>query len=481
MVLAAGLLLGGCATWSGEFAPEAPHAAKRPNLIIIMTDDQGYGDLGVQPRLQEIETPNLDRLALEGIRMTDAYSNAPVCSPSRAALLTGRYQQFIGYYDNWESQVGFHADEIILPQYLKEAGYRTGICGKWHMGWFEHNHPLAKGFDDHFGFSGGMHDYFAADIGETWQGGAHDVNFVEHNGERRDSIVYMTRDVTDHALDFIADAGDEPFFLYLPYTTPHTPLQAKEEDLARYAGRDDMDTNRKVVRAMYDSLDRNVGRLLDYLDDTGLAENTMIVFYGDNGGLASGCDNYVFHGSKGYLSEGGIRVPFLARWPAVLPAGTVYTKPTLHIDVMPTMLAAAGVTIPDDASGVNLLPHWLGETATPPHVTLHWQMHHTAMNRWAIREGDWKLVQARNIEGLFNLADDPSESNDLREAHPEVAERLRARHEEWRKSTIPSRVTPETRRMNGWEIRFAHELHTPQMQGHTILRRLEREQEGQTQ
>lgn len=259
-------------------------------------------------------------------------------------LLQGRYPANLGYYDNWEAQVGLHPDECIAPHYLKPLGYHCAAIGKWHLGWQEHNQPLKKGYDYHFGFNAGMHDYFEADEGETWEGGPFDVNWVTENGKLIEKIKYMPDELTDRTLKFIDRCQADPFFIYLAYTTPHGPHQAKEEDLARYES-DEIDPHRKVVRAMYDALDRNIGRLLDHLNDKGMLDNTFIVYSGDNGGLRAeaGCHNWKLRGSKGRLTEGGIRVPFLAQWPKVLPKGRVYEQPVINIDIIPTMFAAAEV------------------------------------------------------------------------------------------------------------------------------------------
>lgn len=455
--------------------PAPGQSSRPPNLILIVTDDQGYGDMGVQPRTMEIETPNMDRIANEGIRLTDAYANTPICGPSRAAIMTGEYNQRLGFYDNWESQVGLLPGQKVAPHYLKPLGYRTAIIGKWHLGWQPHNQPPAMGFDYNYGFSAGQHDYFDPDNGHTWEGGSHDINHMWLNGERVDELGYMTDDITDHALKFLEETGDDPYFLYIAYTTPHGPHQVPEDRLAVYAGREDMDTGRKVVRAMYDSLDDNIGRILEYLDETGQAEDTFIIFTGDNGGLAGVCDNHVFRGSKGYLSEGGIRIPFVARWPGRIDPGSVYTEPIIHMDILPTFLAAARAEIPASMTGVNLLPHWSGELEEPPHEALHWRMHPVADNRWATRMGDWKLVQARNVEGLFNLKDDPGEENDLSETHPEIVDRLHRLHQEWHAGNAPSLASGERRRLHFTEVLFRHELRGPSVRSSEVLKRLERE------
>lgn len=436
----------------------------RPNLILIVTDDQGWADLGCwKEKTEPIETPNIDRIARNGVRFTDAYASAPICSPSRAALLSTRYQQRFGYYDNWESQVGYDADQPILPRRLKPLGYRTAAIGKWHLGWFEHNHPLAMGFDFHYGFSGGMHDYFSADDGETWEGGPYDINFMEKNGQRlpSDELSYMPDNLTDAAIEFIGQEPKEPFFIYLAYTTPHGPHQAPEEYLRKQVANESAsDAHRKMVLAMVDALDQNIGRLLDYLEETGQIDNTMIVYTADNGGLArkAGCSNGPLLGSKGYLSEGGIRTCAVGSWPARWPAGVDYREPVINIDFSASMLAAGGAPALAEDDGVDLTPFLCGEQQGRPHDTLHWQMHHTAMNRWAVREGDWKLVKARNVEGLFNLADDIGETTDLSGNYPEIVDRLKSKHQVWHQKNSPSRVNDDTRRVHIWELRFRKDM-----------------------
>jgi arylsulfatase A-like enzyme len=435
----------------------------KPNFIVIMTDDQGWADLGVHPyRTRPLDTPNLDRIAKEGALFTDAYAPAPICSPSRAAFLTARYQQRFGYYDNWEAQVGFDADQMTIPQYLKPLGYKSAIFGKWHLGWFEHNHPLEMGFDYHFGFTGGMHDYVKPDEGETWQGGPFDANFMELNGKRLDKLDYMPNDITDHVIYFMEQTS-EPFFIYAAYTTPHGPHQALDADLEKYVGDDTAgDDHRKVVRAMYDALDRNVGRILDYLEKTGRDKNTFVAFMADNGGLdpKSGCDNGPLHGSKGYLSEGGIRTCCAAKWPGVIPAGITYREPVINFDFTSTMLSQAGIDIETDPliEGTDLIPYLQKRKSGPPHESLHWQMHYTDMGRWAVRMGNWKLVKSRNIEGLFNLRDDISETTDLTEKHPDIKEKLWAKHLEWHSKNQTSRVNDMTRRPHIWEFRFRSDM-----------------------
>ncbi len=463
----AGLIAWGCsALFSTARAEDAAPSARRPNLLLIVTDDQGWADLGCwKEKTLPIETPNIDRLAREGVRFTDAYATCPVCSPSRAALLTMRYQQRFGYYDNWEAQVGLDAGQVLLPNRLKPLGYRTAAVGKWHLGWFRHNHPLAMGFDSYYGFTGGMHDYFTADEGETWEGGPPDRNFMEENGKRLppDALTYMPDQLTDKAIDFIKQNTEQPFFIYLAYNTPHGPLQAPDSYLKRYANDNTVpDKNRKLMRAMLDALDYNIGRLLDSLESTGLADDTLIIYTSDNGGVAAKgvSDHGPLFGSKGHLSEGGIRTCALGRWPGHWPSGVDYSEPVIGIDFSASMLAAAGIQPSGirEVEGTDLTPFLQGQKTGRPHDTLHWQMHHTDMGRWAVREGDWKLVKSLNIEGLFNLREDIGETRDLRKQYPEIAERLYRKHMEWRALNQPSRVNDDTRRVHIWELRFRKDM-----------------------
>lgn len=449
--------------------------ASPPNIILIVTDDQGYGDLGCYPGKVPIETPNIDRLAHEGVLMTDAYAAAPICGPSRAAIMTGIYQQRIGFYGNFQAQIGLPEGTPILPGYLRESGYTNGLVGKWHLGHHEFNHPLVMGFDTFFGFLGGQHDYYEPDWGSSWYWGPFDVSYIEHNGVRVDAVDYLTDEFSQRALDFLRESKDQPFFLYLAYNTPHAPLQANVADLDGYVDRTDIPIGRANLRAMLDSLDRGVGQILDFLDDHDLADNTFIVYYGDNGGLHetenTGFDNWILNGSKGMLSEGGIRVPALARWPGVIPAGSVYNEPIHHIDILPTILAAAGMEVPGEVEGANLLPHWRGEADGPPHETLNWANGHESPGQWAIRKGDWKLVRSTNIEGLYNLADDISETTDLSDVHPDIREELWNLHLEWREDNVPSLVTRENSVVGKGElIFFRRESRGPSTDTRNILR-----------
>lgn len=439
---------------------------QKPNVLWIVVDDQGWADLGFQEKRNlPIETPNLDKLAASGIVLSDAYACAPICSPSRAGMLLGNYPQFHGYYDNWDSQIGLPADAKIAPAYFNKLGYRTAAFGKWHLGWQEHNHPRKLGFDYHYGFTAGQHDYFLTDTGHTWYGGPMSVNSLEFNGERvkEREIPYMTDLLTDETIKFIQSTKNQPFFAYLAYTVVHAPHQAKREHLEHYANKE-MTENRKVVRAMYDSLDENIGKLVQALRKEKKLKNTLIIYTSDNGGLAfrAGADNGPLKGSKGYLSEGGIRVPMIMSWADKLPKGKVYRQPVINIDMLPTSLAAVGApqAMIQECGGVNLMPYLLGVKKGMPRESLHWQMGELPRKRWAVRKGKWKLVQARNVAGLYDLEADIAEAKDLSDQYPEKVQELQASHDAWNKMLKPSKVTTETRNVGLAELLFRREWTT---------------------
>ncbi len=405
--------------------------AKRPNIILIFSDDQGYGDLSCYPHTLPIQTPNIDRLASEGLRLTDAHVSAPICSPSRAGLLTGRYQQRFGYYGNGDAEPGIPTSQRLLGHYLKPAGYTTACIGKWHLGWEEKNHPLNMGFDEFFGFLGGQHDYFDPNIGHPGVGQDPNGYAPIYDGtELVEQIEYTTIDFTRRALDFINRHAHHPFCLYLAYNAIHGPLQAPQEYLARY---NNGATNRDKVRAMLDVMDEGVGQLLDTLKNNGIDDNTMVFFISDNGGsLSTGHHNWKLREGKGRLFEGGIRIPFIVRWPKGLPKNKTYSAPVITLDVLPTILAAVGLQPPDDPAldGVNLLPYFQGKISEPPHELLYWSFAEKT-NRWAIRRGDWKLVHEKSDFGLYNLKNDLQEQNNLIEDQPQITEELTALYESW--------------------------------------------------
>ncbi len=414
-------------------------SAAPPNVILIVADDLGYGDVSFQGSTQ-IKTPHLDALAASGVRFTQGYVSAPVCSPSRAGMLTGRNQVRFGYDNNLDDNTpgfdpefaGLNVKEKTIADRLKAAGYTTGLIGKWHLGSRLQFHPLKRGFDEFWGFIGGGHNYFP-----TKKDGKPEP-LIQCNFKTTAPITYLTDDMGSEAVDFIQRHRVQPFFLYLAFNAPHAPMQATQDDLEKFAFI--ADKNRRTYCAMVYRLDVNIGRVVEALAKAGLTTNTIIAFVSDNGGPVdqNGSLNAPLNGQKGILLEGGMRVPFLMSWPGTLSSGMVFTNPVTTLDFTPTFLAAAGKPVEkkDDFDGVNLLPYLRGENPAPPHDTLLWRFTISA----AIREGDWKLIRLPDrFPTLFNVATDPSEEHDLASANLDVTRRL-------------------LRQLGDWDVRLPHPL-----------------------
>lgn len=464
--------------------------ADRPNIILIVADDLGWGDLGCYPKgaawgeEAHTPTPNMDALAAKGVKCMQGYTTGMVCAPSRAGLISGQYEQRFGYYGFEDSLAPLPEDLKLLPEALREAGYRTGMIGKWHISSAPGSWPLDRGFDRFFGFIGGQHDFYEANIGETMHGVGCSSDAPIYDQETPvTEIKYLTEEFTDQAMDFIARDGEKPFFLYLPYNAPHPPLQAPWEHLEKYASArpDGMFTNRDIARAMIGNLDDNVGRLCAWLEEKGLRENTLIILTSDNGGRDGGPGDVTQHngglkGRKGTYYEGGIRVPFILSWPKGLPAGEVYTKPVSQLDFYPTFLAIAGATDlkTQPLDGVNLIPYLNGENKAVPHPRMYWCIEHPGT--WAVREGDWKLVhEVANLDSLrrnsgqprtvtrqlYDLGSDPEETHDLIEDKPEVAQRLQKLFDDFRSELKPARGTPEI--VAEWKATLAERQKKPEL------------------
>lgn len=410
--------------------------SRRPNIVIILADDLGYADLGFQA-CKDIPTPHLDALAKSGVRFTNAYVSHPFCSPTRAGLLTGRYQQRFGHennprYDPTDPVLGLPLDQVTIADVLKSSGYATGIAGKWHLGATPKHHPLRRGFSEQFGFIGGGHDYFQNNLpGEKRE------YFIpiERNGDPVPEKDYLTDALSREACAFIRRHEKDPFLLYLAYNTPHTPLQPAEKYAARVAGIAD-ETRRKYA-AMVCALDDGVGQVMRTLRETGRDADTLVVFFSDNGGPVgvNGSSNAPLRDGKGTVYEGGIRVPFVMRWPGRLKPGVVDT-PVISLDVFPTAAALAGAPVPKNLDGVDLMPFLTGKSKQPPHPVLHWRAGGGAT--WAIREGRYKLLQPRNGPmALYDLDKDIGETADIAESDPGLVRRLLASHEAWNRQLVP--------------------------------------------
>ncbi|QGJ71966.1 Hypothetical protein PBC10988_36790 [Planctomycetales bacterium 10988] len=408
----------------------------QPNIIVIFADDLGYEDLGVQGS-PDAKTPFIDSLATNGVRCTSAYVTAPVCSPSRAGLLTGRYQNRFGFefLVNDDSivlpgkQVGLDPGETTIAYQMNRLGYATGCVGKWHLGKEEPFFPTERGFDEFYGTLG-QSGHYEPVLYDSRQG---------RKGKKiRTEGYYTTDDFSRRAVEFIHDHRQEPFFLYLAHFAVHTPHVAPEHYLSRFPNVSDPE--RKTYLAMLSAMDDGVGKVLAALQETGLEENTMVIFLSDNGGT-KGSSNKPLEGRKGNTWEGGIRTPFLVQWKGKLQPGTEFDGMISSLDILPTSIAAAGGKIDPnwELDGVNILPYLTGERQGDPHEVLFWRFG----TQWAVRSQDWKLLQAREASGgtiqiantgpvrLFNLDEDIGEENDLTAKNPEKAEELRRLWEAW--------------------------------------------------
>jgi arylsulfatase A-like enzyme len=417
--------------WCGASAAAADEAqAKKPNILLIVGDDMGYADTGPYG-CKEIPTPHLDSLAKKGVRCTSGYVSGPYCSPTRAGLLTGRYQQRFGHEFNPgpdpNGEIGLPLSEQTLADRLQAAGYATGMVGKWHLGNAEKFHPLSRGFQEFYGFLGGARSYFP--LGPRSGAG---VQMIRGREPVQNEEPYTTETFAKEANAFIDRHAKEPWFLYLTFNAVHTPMHATEKYLSRFA--EVQDPKRRTYCAMMSAMDDAIGEVLKKIDETGATQNTLVMFVSDNGGptAANGANNLPLRGFKAQTWEGGIRVPYLVQWPGKLPAGKVYDEPVIQLDLHTTALAAAGLT--ENAKkwnldGVDLLPHLSGKATAPPHDSLYWRFG----PQMAIRHGNYKLVKAVGIDqpALYDLAADIGEQKDLSAELPDVAKDLMARYEAW--------------------------------------------------
>ncbi|MEM8494820.1 MAG: sulfatase-like hydrolase/transferase [Planctomycetota bacterium] len=420
-------------------------ADRPPNLVLIVTDDQGYRDVGFNGGTQ-IPTPNLDRIANEGVCFQQGYVTYAVCGPSRAGLITGQYQDRFGGSLNPTPNPavpnnGVPLTEKNLAELLKPKGYTSMIVGKWHLGTYPNLRPLVRGFDEFYGFLSGGHDYFPEnltfetleDVNTKW--GWYRTKLLDQE-QRVGTTKYLTDELSDRAVDFIDRQKNAPFFLYLAYNAPHTPMQASEEYLARFSHIEN--EKRRTYAAMVASVDDGVGRVLDKLDEHGLAEDTLVVFLSDNGGATNNAsNNYPLRGHKGSSYEGGIRVPFAMRWTGMMPAGVDYAHPVSALDVAGTIAAAAEVDVAADKplDGVDLVPFVTGQADGRPHDTLVWRKYNPG--EWVVRHGDEKLIHRKGVYELFDIAADTGETNNLAEKRPERVAALKALFDAWAEPMVP--------------------------------------------
>jgi arylsulfatase A-like enzyme len=430
--------------------------APRPNILLIVADDLGYNDVGFQS-CRDIPTPNLDQLAASGVRCTNGYVSYPVCSPSRAGFLTGRYQQRFGHEFNpvWnpESTVfGLPLSQTTLADALGGAGYTTGIVGKWHLGAHPQFHPNRRGFAEFFGFLGGGHRYLPDSHAEVEVGAGKKAspNDEEHaspmlrNTAEEPERGELTTRLGEEATAYVSQHANDskPWFLYFAFNAPHTPLQARADMLQRFAHI--ADERRRTYAAMVATVDEAVGRVISGLETSGQRNRTLIFFFSDNGGPmtkrnANASKNTPLRGQKGDVFEGGIRVPFVVSWPGRLPAGQTYELPVSSLDVFPTALAAArtkrDARLPS-LDGVDLVPFLTRKNRAAPHARLFWRM--DGGEAFAVREGNWKWIRTySNPPELYNLADDIGESHNVAQSHPDIATRLASAAAAWNRGLVP--------------------------------------------
>jgi len=412
---------------SAKAGPVAPPATAKPNILFIVADDLGFADVGFQG-CKDIPTPNIDALAASGVRFRNGYVSCPVCSPSRAGLMTGRYQNRFGHEFNPVGYKALPLAEKTLADRLKAAGYVTGLVGKWHLGGgVPELYPTSRGFDEFFGFLAQAHDYFRA-------------AGIVRGREPVASMDYTTDAFGREAVDFIERHKQQSWFLYLAFNAVHCPLQATPERLAKFS--QIANPRRRAYAAVALALDEAIGTVMKKLAETGQDRNTLVFFISDNGGALiqlPGC-NAPLRGGKTQMLEGGIRVPFVLAWPGHLKPG-VEERPVIHLDAHATALALAGVEPERPIDGVNLIPYLTGQNSGSPHEALYWRYG----EQMAIRVGDYKLVRYNKRENedqvtavqLYNLSDDIGESRDLAAAMPEKVRELQARWDAWNGTLVP--------------------------------------------
>jgi arylsulfatase A-like enzyme len=413
----------------------AAHAeVRKPNVIVIVADDLGYADLGCQGSKDAV-TPHIDSIAKNGVRFTSGYVSCPVCSPSRAGLMTGRYQQRFGHEFNPGpphvaafKPFGLSHSETTLPQRMKQAGYVTGMVGKWHLGYSNEFLPYNRGFDEFFGFPGGAHSYLDWDEKE--------INPIMRGKEVLHGKDFLTETFAHEAASFIGRHQKEPFFLYVPFNAVHTPMEVLE----RYRQRFDKikDKKRQTFLAMLSALDDGVGEVLNKVHECHLDNDSLIFFFSDNGGptAKNTSRNDPLRGVKSQVWEGGIRIPFMVQWKGHLAAGTTYDKPVIALDIHATAAAVAEASVPEKQKldGVNLIPYLTAKTNESPHEFLFWRYG----RQWAVRNKQWKLVHYSDETGvqLFDLTRDVGETSDLAGTNPEVVKTLQVAWSRWNAELI---------------------------------------------
>ncbi len=439
------LLVALISVFSLSIAVEAADMSERPNIIVILADDLGYQDVGFNG-CTDFATPNIDSLAKKGVRFANGYVTHSFCAPTRAGLMTGRYQQRFGFetnppYDIHNTHSGLPKSEITIAKRLQKVGYRTGMVGKWHLGASHIHHPNNRGFDFFFGFLGGGHDYFRVDVTQPAHEGY--LQPLMHNKQPATVKGYLTGQLTDEAIGFIDRNKEKPFFLYVAYNAPHTPLQAPKQTIEKLGHI--KHKQRRAYAAMVVEMDECIGRIIDTLEQNKLHQRTLVFFLSDNGGPLNDKDpqksftsNSPLRGGKGDLYEGGVHVPFVACWPGKLKAGQVYDKPINSLDITRIAASLAGAD-QTNLEGVDLIPYLTGDKKGTPHDYLYFRRRNGVV--WSIISGDMqKLIKPTWLDKhteYYNLANDISEKNDLLSQSSKEAQVLKDEWDRWNQLNIP--------------------------------------------
>jgi len=405
-----------------------------PNVVLILADDLGYADTSAYGS-KTIPTPHIDALVKGGVKFSDAYVTAASCSPSRAGLLSGRYQQRFGFEFNTSGAAithrtsrGLDPAAITMADVFQQGGYATGMFGKWHLGTQDYFHPQQRGFDEFFGFLAGAHSFFPKENERTF-------STIMRGKTPLTEPEYLTDAFARETVKFIRGNRDKPFFVYVPFNAVHTPLEASKEYLERFSS----ETNRRqrTYNAMTSALDDAVGTIVKALKDAKVQDNTLVIFLNDNGGpiYTQVQSNAPLRLGKLFLFEGGIRVPMVLNWPGVIKPGMVYRNPVSSLDLFPTVSAAAGISLPNklQLDGVDLMPYLSGSSTTMPHETLFWS---SGPNK-AVRFGNWKLIIVGEHKFLFDLKNDIGETKNLVKQHPEMVQKLENILNQWQEQMKP--------------------------------------------
>ncbi|MDD7985833.1 sulfatase-like hydrolase/transferase [Lentisphaera marina] len=406
-------------------------AIERPNIILIMADDMGYGELGCTGH-PTFKTPVLDQMAKDGVLLTDFHSNGAVCSPTRAALMTGRYQNRSGIEGVVTAvghrHTGLDLSEWTMAEALKESGYRTAMFGKWHLGYQPSFSPVHQGFDKFKGFVSGNIDFFSH-IDQV----GHEDWWVRDEKVKEEG--YLTKIITDYSIDFIKETSDKPFFLYLSHGAPHYPYQGPNDGAYRTPGNPEpilgaVEDKDRAYKEMMEYLDAEIGRLLSYLKNQGLEKNTLIIFCSDNGGTGTyGSSNKPYRATKGTFYEGGHRVPAIVKWPGKIKSGQLMDAPTMTMDFMPTFLSLNNQPSKVEFDGLDLSGLLLKGEALAQRQ-LFWRK----AKEFAVRDGEWKLLKTKKGDlELYNLAQDKSEEHNLIKSEPNRVKSMLKTYEEWLK------------------------------------------------